>query len=89
MEITDFATPEIIGLLLAIVVPFGGAMIWLGTLRQRLKTLEANTGKMQDELRQLLIKFEADLLARRVEEERRKEEREENMRRDRGDKTHE
>jgi hypothetical protein len=77
MPLSDFLTAEVLGLILTIAGLFGGAMFWLGVLHQRLKTLEKNTGTMQEDLKQLTIKFEADLLARRAEEERRKEEKRE------------
>jgi hypothetical protein len=65
MSILDSLTPEIIGIILAIVVPFGGAMFWLGMLTHKLNSLEDNVKKLQGHVEEISIKFNADLLARR------------------------
>jgi hypothetical protein len=56
-------TTDLITFLLVILVPFGSAVAWLTMLHTRLRSIDKDVDKLQDEVRDISIKFGAHLLA--------------------------
>lgn len=56
-------TNEVIGLILAIIVPFGVAMFWLVVVHHRLNTLEKDVRELRNIVTNLSIRIESHILS--------------------------
>jgi hypothetical protein len=73
MALADFITPEFIALLVAILVPFGIAVYWLAVTMTKLNRLESDVTELRRDVRNLDIRTESHILARRLVDEMSKE----------------
>jgi hypothetical protein len=63
-SILDSITPEIIGLFLAILVPFGIAVAWVAVTRERLNSLKSDVTKLKEDVSKVSNRVEAYLIAK-------------------------
>lgn len=72
MPTDNLFTPEIIGVIIGILVPFGTAVFALGVQHNKISTLQSDVKELKTRVYDLSLKFETDLLARKAQEERRR-----------------
>jgi outer membrane murein-binding lipoprotein Lpp len=68
----NFFTLTNIGIIVGILAPFGAAVFGLGIQHNKINTLQSEVKELKKRLDDISIKFEADLLARKAQEERRR-----------------
>jgi hypothetical protein len=63
MSLSQFFTPDVIAILIAIAVPSASGLIWLGIVHNKISTLKEDVKGLKDDVKTLSIRIESHILS--------------------------